>query len=242
MTSDQEQVDQRYQEWIKRFVSGGVDGGRNPDGTPKPAEIHFGDALVDDNGGPAPFSNTLPSDLSTHLSKAKEAYLTFGQSDLAKKKQLKLDFAKDFNFITLRAFRPSMRLDWQNHNFLLGSSRSDRTMVLNAVGSSRITTALPVRDGEGCDRIGNPFPDDKPLEGTRNYDVRKNLWDQYQAGTLSFDNYVISLRALFAGRDPDREPLMRFGATIDDNGADAQQCAYIEVKGWGKPDQAILVR
>ena len=135
MSSEQEQIDQRYDEWIERFSKGGIDGGRNPDRTPKPAEIHFGDALVYHTANPVPFSNTLPSELKIHLSKASAAYLVLAaESNSIREEKTELDFSKDFNFITPRAFLPDMSLGLHNHDFQLGSRRWDRTMTMSVVG------------------------------------------------------------------------------------------------------------
>ncbi len=55
-----------------------MDEGRNPDGPLKPAEIHLGDALVDEKANYVSFSHPLPSKLSVHHSKAKAAYHILG--------------------------------------------------------------------------------------------------------------------------------------------------------------------
>ena len=74
-------------------------GGCNPDETPKSAEIHLGDAFVNDKVKPVPSTYELPSQIRVHLSKAKAAYLVFGKAGIStSEKKIKVDFDKDFKF------------------------------------------------------------------------------------------------------------------------------------------------
>lgn len=62
------------------------------------------------------------------------------------------------------------------------------------------TLALHIQsDCEGFDRYGNPFPDDEPVVGTRDYDERKDLRDQYRANTLSYGDYMVKLQPIVQG-------------------------------------------
>lgn len=72
------------------------------------------------------------------------------------------------------------------------------------IGGARHTTAKQLRYAEGCDRFGSPFPDDEPEQGSRDYVARKELFDKYKSGEIGYGEYVMALRGLFSGRDPNR--------------------------------------
>ncbi len=89
---------------------------------------------------------------------------------------------------------------------------------MSVVGSYNLDAAYPVRAGEGCDRYGNPFSDEEPVEGTRNYGEPKHLRDRHQANTLSYGDQIVKLTAMLRERYSDREPLMISSGRIRGDG------------------------
>ena len=195
--SEQDQVEQRYLEFSRRAANGELHGRRNPNGILRPAELHYGDQIFDSDGNPlveGPMS-ALPLDLQDLMPQLRNAYRS--KEAFLREKGLEPNFDRDFNFMTIRIFRPGMRINW--HDFSFHGRPSEKTMILTTLGAFRMQTSYGFKMSDEHDENGKRLPIAEPEEGTPYCEDHKTLWDMYRSDIISWEDYIVGYRGMLRG-------------------------------------------